>query len=67
MKKIKLGEDSYERLKSALINEISVGLADNANRVSDKIFWHVKNAFDSSMMSLRIPCSILDGIWMIIR
>lgn len=47
MKKIKLGEDSYERLKSALINEISVGLVDNANRVSDKIFWHVKNAFDS--------------------
>ena len=38
MKKIKLGEDSYERLKSALINEISVGLVDNANRVSDKIF-----------------------------
>ena len=47
MKKVKLGEDSYERLKSALINEISVGLVDNANRVSDKIFWHVKNRFDS--------------------
>lgn len=47
MKTIKLGENSYERLKSTLINEISVGLVDNANRVSDKIFWHLKSAFDS--------------------
>lgn len=47
MKKIKLEEDSYKRLKSALINEISVGLVDNANRVSDKIFWRVKSKFDS--------------------
>ena len=47
MKTIKLNEGSYKRLRSALVNEISVGTVDSAHRRSDKIFWHLKHAFDS--------------------
>ena len=46
MKTVKLNENSYKRLRSALINEISVGTVDNAHRRSEKIFWKVKSAFE---------------------
>lgn len=46
MKTVKLNENSYNRLRSALINEISVGTVNNAYRKSDDIFWHVRSAFE---------------------
>ncbi len=47
MKKVKLNENSYKRLRSALMNEISVGTVNNASRRLDTIFYHLNNAFDS--------------------
>ena len=47
MKKIKISENSYNKLKSALINEVSVGLVDAAYDKSDDVFWRVKSNFDS--------------------
>lgn len=47
MKKVKLNENSYKRLRSALMNEISVGTVNNASQRLDTIFYHLSNAFDA--------------------
>ena len=46
MKKVKLSEESYNKLKESLINEISYGTVDRAYRRSGDIFFNVQSAFE---------------------
>lgn len=42
MKKVKLKEESYNKL----VNEISHGLVDKASNMSDRLFWDLGAKFD---------------------
>ena len=46
MKKITLKEESYNKLKKRLVNEISYGTVDHAYNRSDDIFLDAKSAFE---------------------
>ena len=52
MKKVKLSEESYTKLKNKLISEISYGMVDRAYDKSDEIFYHVMNSFDDFYVNL---------------
>ena len=52
MKTIKLSEESYNKLKNKLINEISYGTVDHAyNRANDR-FWEVRSTFEDFYSAL---------------
>lgn len=53
MKKVRLSEEAYEKLKKHIINEISFGKVDKADDVSYEIFNGMKSAFDDFYMEVR--------------
>ena len=53
MKKVKLSEESYSKLKNKLVNEISYGTVDNAYDKSSKIFGYVESSFDTFFEALK--------------
>ena len=52
MKKVKLSEESYNRLKDRLINEISYGTVDHAYDRSNGLFWEVRSTFEDFYSAL---------------
>lgn len=52
MKKIKLSEGSYDKLKEKLVNEISYGTVDRAYNRSDDLFYDVYTSFEDFYMAL---------------
>lgn len=46
MKTIKLSEESYNKLKNKLINEISYGTVDHAYTRANDLFWEVHSTFE---------------------
>lgn len=46
MKKVRLSEESYNKLKERLINEISYGTVDRAYDRSDELFYEIMSRFD---------------------
>ena len=53
MKKVKLSEESFNKLKSKLVNEISHRTVDNASRTSDNIFYDIEFAFNEFYQLVR--------------
>ena len=53
MKKVKLREESYNKLKQILINEISYGTVDKAYDRSDELFYDVRIAFEDFYDALK--------------
>jgi hypothetical protein len=52
MKTVKLSEESYNKLKDRLINEISYGTVEHAyDRIND-IFWEVRSTFEDFYSAL---------------
>ena len=52
MKKIRISEASYNKLKKKLVNEISYGTVDRAYDKSEALFGRLKSAFDDFYMEL---------------
>ncbi len=52
MKTIKLSEESYNKLKNKLINEISYGTVDHAYDRANDIFWEVRSTFEDFYSAL---------------
>lgn len=52
MKTVKLSEESYNKLKDRLINEISYGTVDHAYDRSNGIFWEVRSTFEDFYSAL---------------
>ena len=52
MKKIRISETSYNKLKEKLVNEISYGTVDRAFDKSEALFGRLKSAFDDFYMEL---------------
>ena len=52
MKKIRISEASYDKLKKKLVNEISYGTVDRAFDKSEALFGRLKSAFDDFYMEL---------------
>jgi hypothetical protein len=52
MKTVKLSEESYNKLKKSLVNEISYGVVDRAYNRSDDLFWGVYTSFEDFYESL---------------
>ena len=46
MKTVKLSEESYNKLKNRLVNEISYGTVDRAYDRANDLFWDVKSQFE---------------------
>ena len=46
MKTVKLSEESYNKLKNRLVNEISYGTVNRAYDRANDLFWGVKTAFE---------------------
>lgn len=53
MKKVKLSEESFNKLKSKLVNEVSHGMVDRASNASDRIFYDLDAAFDEFYQLVR--------------
>lgn len=53
MKKVRLSEEAYEKLKRHIVNEISFGKVDKADDVSYEIFNSMKSAFDDFYIEVR--------------
>ena len=45
MKTVKLSEESYNKLKDRLINEISYGTVDHAYDRANDLFWEIVGEF----------------------
>lgn len=52
MKTIKLSEESYNKLKNKLINEISYGTVDHAYDRANDLFWEVRSTFEDFYSAL---------------
>ena len=52
MKTIKLSEESYNKLKNKLINEISYGTVDHAYNRANDLFWEVRSTFEDFYSAL---------------
>ena len=52
MKTVKLSEESYNKLKDRLINEISYGTVDHAYDRSNGLFWEVRSTFEDFYSAL---------------
>ena len=52
MKTVKLSEESYNKLKDRLINEISYGTVDHAYDRSNGLFWEVRSTFEDFFSAL---------------
>jgi len=52
MKTVKLSEESYNKLKNKLINEISYGTVDHAYDRANDIFWEVRSTFENFYSAL---------------
>ena len=46
MKTVKLSEESYNKLKDRLINEISYGTVEHAYDRTNDLFWEVRSTFE---------------------
>ena len=53
MKKVKLSEESFNKLKNKLVNEVSHGMVDRASHTSDNIFYDLESAFDDFYQLVR--------------
>lgn len=53
MKKVKLTESSFAKLKDKLVNEVSHGMVDRASHTSDNIFYDIEAAFDEFYQLVR--------------
>ena len=53
MKTVKLSEESYNKLKDKLVNEVSHGLVDRASSKSDRTFWNLETLFDDFYDAIR--------------
>ena len=52
MKTVKLSEESYNKLKDRLINEISYGTVDHAYDRANDLFWEVRSTFEDFYSAL---------------
>jgi hypothetical protein len=52
MKTVKLSEESYNKLKNRLINEISYGTVDHAYDRANDLFWEVRSTFEDFYSAL---------------
>lgn len=52
MKTVRLREESYNKLKNKLINEISYGTVGKASRRADDLFYNLKTSFEDFMSEL---------------
>ncbi len=52
MKTVKLSEESYNKLKNKLINEISYGTVDHAYDRANDLFWEVRSTFENFYSAL---------------
>ena len=52
MQTIKLSEESYNKLKNKLINEISYGTVDHAYNRANDLFWEVRSTFEDFYSAL---------------
>ena len=52
MKTVKLSEESYNKLKNKLINEISYGTVDHAYDRANDLFWEVRSTFEDFYSAL---------------
>lgn len=59
MKKIRLSEESLNKLEKRLVNEISYGTVERASDKGDMIFTHLYSAFEDFLSALNE--SILDS------
>lgn len=60
MKKVKLSEDSYNKLKTKLINEITYGTVDDAYGRSETLFGNVRSSFQDFYSDL-MDAFVQDG------
>ena len=52
MKTVKLSEESYNKLKNKLINEISYGTVEHAYDRANDLFWEIRSTFEDFYSAL---------------